>query len=74
VSFSRARVCVRTVYGLDDRLIGVRIPAGAGNSSLRHRVQTDSGAQAASYPLGTGGFFRGSKAAGAWSWPLTTTI
>jgi hypothetical protein len=44
---------------------GVRIPAGAGNCSLRHRVQTGSGAHPVSYPVGTGGSFPGGKAAGA---------
>jgi len=38
---------------------------------LRHHVQT--GAQPASYPMGTGGSFPLGKAAGAWSWPLTST-
>jgi hypothetical protein len=31
-------------YGLDDRGSRVRFPAGAGNFSLRHRVQNGSGA------------------------------
>jgi hypothetical protein len=31
-------------YGLDDRGPRVRFPAGAGNFSLHHCVQTDSGA------------------------------
>jgi len=31
---------------------------------LHHRVQNGSGAHPASYPMG--------KAAGAWSWPLTS--
>jgi hypothetical protein len=35
-------------------------------------VQTGSGAHPASYPLGTRVSFTGSKAAGAWSWPLTS--
>jgi hypothetical protein len=48
----------------------VGVPAGAGNFSLRHRVQNASGAHPASYPMGTGGSFSGDKAAGAWSWPL----
>jgi len=42
-------------YGLDDRMIGVRFPAGDGNFYLLHHVQTGSGAQPASYPMGTGG-------------------
>jgi hypothetical protein len=45
-------------------MIGVRFPAGAGNFSLRHRVQTGSGDHPASYPMGTGDSFRGSNAAG----------
>jgi hypothetical protein len=32
---------------------------------FRHRVQTSSGAHPASYPMGTEGFYPGSKAAGA---------
>jgi hypothetical protein len=34
-------------YGLDDRDSRVRLPAGAGNSSLHHRVQNGSGAHPA---------------------------
>jgi hypothetical protein len=61
-----------TGYGLDDRMTGIRFPAGDGNFSLRHRVQTGSGAHSASYSMGTGGSFPGGKAAGALSWPLTS--
>jgi hypothetical protein len=42
-------VGIATGYGLDDRMIGVRFPPGAGNFSLRHRVQTGSGAHPTSY-------------------------
>jgi hypothetical protein len=42
-----------------------------GNFSLHHRVKSGSWAHPASYPMGTRGSFLGSKAAGAWSWPLT---
>jgi hypothetical protein len=52
-------------YGLDDRGSGIRLPAGAGNFSLHHRVQNDSGAHPASYPMGTRGSFPRGKAAGA---------
>jgi hypothetical protein len=45
-------------------MIGVRDPAGAGNFSFHHRVQTGSGAHPASYPIGTRGSFPGGKAAG----------
>jgi hypothetical protein len=46
----------------------------AGNFSPHHRVQTDSGAHPASYQMGAGGSFPGSKEAGAWSWPLTSIL
>jgi hypothetical protein len=51
-------------YGLDDRGSRVRFPVGAGIFSLHHRVQNGSGAQPASYPIGTRGSFPGDKAAG----------
>jgi hypothetical protein len=35
-------------------MIGVRFQAGAGNFSLRHHVQTGSGAHPASYSMCTG--------------------
>jgi hypothetical protein len=59
-------------YGLEDRGSRVRFPVVAGNFSLHHRVQKDSEAHPASYSMGTGGSFSGGKAAGAWSWPLTS--
>jgi hypothetical protein len=40
--------------------------------SLLHVVHPDCGAHPASYPMGTGGSFPGSKAAGAWSCTLTS--
>jgi hypothetical protein len=52
------------VYGLDDRGSRVRFPAGAGDFSLRHRVQNGSGAHPTSYPMGTRGSFPGGKSAG----------
>jgi hypothetical protein len=52
-------------YGLDDRGSTVRFTAGAGNFSLRHRVQNGSEAHPISYPLGTRGSFSGGKAARA---------
>jgi hypothetical protein len=52
-------------YGLDDRGYRVRFPAGAVNFSLHHRVQNDSGAHPASYPMGTRGSFAGGKVAEA---------
>jgi hypothetical protein len=44
-------------YGLDDRAIGVRSPAGAKDFSSILCVQTGSGAHPASCPMGTGGPF-----------------
>jgi hypothetical protein len=38
-------------YGLGDGVTRVRFLAGAGNFSLHHRVQNDSGAHPASYPM-----------------------
>jgi hypothetical protein len=59
-------------YGLNDRGFTVRFPAEAWDFSLHHRVQNGSGANPASYPMGTRGSFSGGEAAGAWSWPLTS--
>jgi hypothetical protein len=49
----------------------IRIPAVQGFSFL-HSVQTGSAAHPDSYPMGMWGSFIGGKAAGAWSWPLTS--
>jgi hypothetical protein len=54
----RSSAGIATDYGLDDWMMEVRIPAGAGNFSLRHSVQTVSGAHVASYPMGYWGLFR----------------
>jgi hypothetical protein len=58
-------VGITTGYGLEDRGSRVRLPAGAGNFTLHHRVQSGSGAHPASYPRGTRGSFPGGKAVGA---------
>jgi hypothetical protein len=50
----------------------IRLPAGARDFCLLNSVQTGSEALPASYPMGTGVSFRGSKAAAAWNWPLTS--
>jgi hypothetical protein len=52
-------------YRLDDRGSRVLFPAGAGNFSLHYHVQNGSGAHPASYPMGTGDSFLGSKVAWA---------
>jgi hypothetical protein len=50
-------------YGLDDRAIGVRSPAGAKDFYSILCVQTGSEAHAASCTVGTGGPFPGGKSA-----------
>jgi hypothetical protein len=50
-------------YGLDDRAIGVRSPAGAKDFSSNLYVQTGSEAHPASCTMGTGGPFPGGKSA-----------
>jgi hypothetical protein len=62
----------RLGYGLDDPGSRVRFPVGAGNFSLHHRIQNGSGAHPASYPMGARRSLLGGKAAGMWSWPLTS--
>jgi hypothetical protein len=49
-------------YGLDDRAIGFRFPAGAKDFSSILCVQTGSGFHPASCPMGTGSPFPGGKA------------
>jgi len=50
----------------------VRIPVGAGNFSLHHRVHTGSGAHSPPIQCVQGALSPGGKVAGAWSWPLTS--
>jgi hypothetical protein len=58
-------VGIALAYGLDDWGSRIRLPAGAGNFSLHHRVQNGSGAHSASYPMGSRGSFPMDNAAGA---------
>jgi hypothetical protein len=65
VSFIRSRGSSGSIvsdYGLDDRAIGVRSPAGTEDFSSNLCVQTGSGAHPASCTMGTGGPFPGGKA------------
>jgi hypothetical protein len=55
-------VSIVSGYGLDDRAIGVRSPAGVKDFSCSLCVQTGSGAHPASCTIGTGGPFPGGKA------------
>jgi hypothetical protein len=55
---------IATGCGLDDRGAGVRLPAGAGNFSLLHHIQTGSGAHPDSYPMDNKDSFPGGKVAG----------
>jgi len=52
-----------TGYGLEYQMIRVWFPAGAGNFTLHHHIQTNSGAHPASYPVSTGSSFSQGKAA-----------
>jgi hypothetical protein len=49
-------------YGLDDRAIGIRSPAGTKDFFSTLCVQTGSGAHPASCTMGTGGRLPGDKA------------
>jgi hypothetical protein len=49
-------------YGLEDRGSRVRFPERVVNFSLHHRLRNGSGANPASYPIGTRGSFPGGKA------------
>jgi hypothetical protein len=62
-------VSIATDCGLDDR--GSNL-GGAGNFSLRYRVQTGSGTYTVSFPVDTRCSFPWGKAAGAWS--CTSTL
>jgi hypothetical protein len=65
LNFSRSRGSsggIVSDYGLDDRAIGVRSPAGAEDFSSILCVQTGSGAHPASCTMGTGGPFPRGKA------------
>jgi hypothetical protein len=55
-------VSIVSDYGLDDRAIRVRSPAGAKDFSSILCVQTGSGAHPASCTMGTGGPYPGGKA------------
>jgi hypothetical protein len=57
-------------YGLDCQ--GFESRQGLWIFLFNHRVQNSSGAKPASYPMVARGFFAGSKAAGAWIWPLAS--
>jgi hypothetical protein len=65
LSTLRSRVSSGSIvsdYGLDDREIGVRSPAGAKDFSSSLCIQTGSGAHPASCTMGTGSPFPGAKA------------
>jgi hypothetical protein len=54
----RSRVCSVSIvsdYGLDNRAIGIRTPAGGKDFSSIRCVHTGSGAHPVSSPMGTGG-------------------
>jgi hypothetical protein len=65
-------VGIATGYGLDDGGVGLRVSVGSRMFSFPRRSYRLWG-HPASYPMGTGVSFPGGKAAGALSWPLTST-
>jgi hypothetical protein len=64
-------VGIATGYGLDDWGVGVRVPDGSRIFSSLNRPQRLWGPP--NLLMGTGGSFPRGKAAGAWSWPLTSS-
>jgi hypothetical protein len=58
-------VGIATGYGLDDQMIGIQFPSGAGVFPFDTMSRLSCGAHQASYAVGTRGFFPGGKAAGA---------
>jgi hypothetical protein len=64
-------VDIETGYELDDRGVGVQFPVVSRIFSSPHRPDI-FGVHPTSYPVGTRGSFPGGKAAGVWSWPLTS--
>jgi hypothetical protein len=69
-----ARTAQRYSVGLWAGWSRVSALVGAGNFSLHHRVQNVTGAHPTSCPMGTRDSLPGGKAAGAWSWPLTSIL
>jgi hypothetical protein len=59
---------VQTGYGTHP----TSYPMGPSRFKNFLRVHTGSGAHSVSYPMGTRDSFYGGKAAGMWSWPLTS--
>jgi hypothetical protein len=64
-------VRIATGYGLDDRAVGVRVPVGSRIFSFPCPDRLWGPPN--SYPMATGGSFPGGKAAGARSWPITSS-
>jgi hypothetical protein len=64
IPINSSSVGIATDYGLDDWMIGVQFLVGAVIFSLRHCVQTGSGAHPASYLMGTGALSLGVKRPG----------
>jgi hypothetical protein len=63
---------IATGYELDDRKVGVWVPVG---SRIFSSPRRPDGLWGTSNLLSNGyrGIFSGDKAAGAWSWPLTSS-
>jgi hypothetical protein len=68
ISFNIPSVCIAT----DNWLDGCGSIPGRQEFFLVHSFKTGFEVHPTSYLIGTSGSFRGSKAARAWSWPLTS--
>jgi hypothetical protein len=55
-------VCIAMGYELDGQGNRISLMAGTGDLTLLHRIYTGSATHSASYPMGTGEIFQGSKA------------
>jgi hypothetical protein len=70
---SRNSIILSVIHHHQNSLELIIVFSAVKDFSLIHSIQTGSGTHPASYPVGTGDSFPGGKAAGAWSWSLTSS-
>jgi hypothetical protein len=66
-------VGIATVYGLDDRMVGVLVPVGVKNFHFSMSSLPALGSTEAPIQWVPGALSPGDKAAGAWIWPFTSS-